>query len=145
MEKQSIINLSRYWSKGYASIVLGDSEVNVSWEREGCSLLYIYLLSFIYRHRCMIEEVCHQISLSFILLEVFCHGLLLFCPISSSFSINYSSLVSCWLSIILPVIPQGFLSRFLKCSLYLFFLTDSFWFWFQSALPSAHFICCLSS
>ena len=65
-------NLSSYSSKSYASIIL-------SWEKRRYSILSIFLLCFVYREYCIIEEICHQIFLFFILQEVFCQSWLLFC------------------------------------------------------------------
>ena len=63
--KKSIINLSSYRSKSYASVVLSDSEVTFLEDRE-VKTICSFLFSFVHRQRCIIEEVCHQISLSFL-------------------------------------------------------------------------------
>ena len=109
IEKQSIINFSRYGSKSYTSVVLGDSEVTFLEGRGRCSLLSIFQLCYGYIQRCRIREVSHQISLSSILLGVFCWSRQLFLflifvsTMLSSSWINFPSLKSSWLLIIFMI------------------------------------------
>ena len=58
--------VSCYGSKSYASIVLTNSD-----EGEMKAFFLIFLLCFVYRQNCMIEEVCRQIALSSILQVLF--------------------------------------------------------------------------
>ena len=73
IEKQSIINLSRYicscwWFRGHFSR-----------RRRGCNLLSISLSSSGYIRCCSIGTVSHRISLSSILLEIFHRNEQFFC------------------------------------------------------------------
>ena len=47
VEKQSILNLSNYKSKGYASVVLGDSEVTFLREGRMQPFVHLYFILFI--------------------------------------------------------------------------------------------------
>ena len=119
VEKQSIIDLSSYSSKGYASEVLSDSEITFlgDWEDAAfCRFFFFFFFSFF--HYC--------ISLSFILLyfmEACSFSVFLgffFLTVSSSSSINCPSLMFRSLLIIFLVVLsmtlRGFLNRLLKCS-----------------------------
>ena len=63
---------------------------------------WFFLLGFVYRHQCIIEELCHQSSLSSLLQEVFYWGLQLFwsfffSSISSSSFRKFLCYISRWL------------------------------------------------
>ena len=80
IEKQGIINLSSYSSKSYISVVLSYSKIAFLLERnDAVFCLFTYCVLFICTIISIMEEVCHQIFLSFILQEVFFWGLQLFC------------------------------------------------------------------
>ena len=68
IEKPGIISPSNYENKSYASVVLSDSEVTFLGKGE-FHILSNSLLCFIYTRLCIVEEVCCQTSLSFILIS----------------------------------------------------------------------------
>ena len=100
IKKQSIINLISYSNKIYASVVLRDSEVSSLGKSTMQPFIHFsFVFTVLLYTQCyIIEELCHQISLSSILLEVFHQNpqvfmlFIFFCTVSSSPSINYSSL-----------------------------------------------------
>ena len=123
IEKQSVIKLSRYSSKSYASVVLSDSKaVLEKWRIQ--PFIYSFIV-FLYRYCSIIEEKCRNIFLSFILQEVFRRGLQLFCfgfflVVLSCYSVNSPKLMT--INIFFRFIPDFIglgRSRFLKCSFHL--------------------------
>ena len=118
-EKESIVNLGRFRSKGYTSVVLGYSEVTFVGE-----MFSICLLRSDYIRRWNIRAECRRISLISILLGVFHQDQQLFLiflsTTLSSSCVNCPSLMSSWLLIIFVIgsfiILGDFPRRFLKCS-----------------------------
>ena len=121
VQLQSIINFSRYGSKGYTSVVLCNSEVTFLGEKEDAAFcLSFYCVLVIYG--VAVSEECLQIPWSSILLGYF---LLIFINTTPRSSwVNCYSLMSSWLSIIfeigLTVTLGDFLSRFLKYSFHMY-------------------------
>ena len=73
-EKQDIINLNSYSSKSYAFVEFWWFQGRISFGKGRRSLSSISPVCFANRQRCIIEEVCRQISLSYIFQEVFRRG-----------------------------------------------------------------------
>ena len=74
IEKYGFINLCSCSSKGYASVVLSDSE-DVFFKEEEDATFCSFLFCCAYRPHRTIKEVCYQIFLSSILQEVYHRGL----------------------------------------------------------------------
>ena len=113
-KKRGIIYLSNYSGKSYASLALSDSEVTFLGEKR--TQPSISFLCFFYSRCCIIKKVWCDIFLSSILQRVFHQGIQLFCckffSASNSSSVNYPSLMSSWLSIIIWSLYQRFQEDF---------------------------------
>ena len=140
IEKQSIINLSCYRSKSFASVVLGDSMVTFLREGEDailCPSLYCVLVIYgIAKRSSKSSNFLIFHTSGGILSRPAAFLLLIFLStLLSSSRVNYPSLMSCWLLIIsvisLSVTFGKFSSRFLKCSFHvcsrssLYYYTDA--------------------
>ena len=104
VEKQSVINHSRYNCKSYIFVVLNDSEFTFLWEWEDVALHY---------RRCVIKFLClPYFRRYFVEASSFFAFNFFFWTTSSSSSINCPSLMCSWPLIIF----DGFISDFKKVS-----------------------------